>query len=283
MEDVLRSGPFTSVNGDRAYLNKFFIDYFATFIGDGIFPVPSNNLQVMANSGLGITVKKGTAFINGRVHLADTDINLTLDAGDNLLSRIDKVVLRVDTIARTITKEIEKGTPATNPVAPTLQRDDDIWELGLAQILVGKAVTSITQSNITDLRLNKAECGIVKGTIEEIDTTTLFNEYQAWIDEKKTEYNADLINYTTDKKAEWEDWFNVTSEDLELAWNSWFTTTSNQLEQDFNIWFQGIKDILDGDTAGNLLNKINDIPLILSGVTEPINIRTGDTWFREVE
>lgn len=282
MEDVLRSGPFTSVNGDRAYLNKFFIDYFATFIGDGVFPVPSNNLQVMADSGLGITVKKGTAFINGRVHLADTDINLTLDAGDNLLSRIDKVVLRVDTIARTITKEIKKGTPATNPVAPNLQRDDDIWELGLAQILVGKAVANITQSNITDLRLNKAECGIVKGTIEEIDTTTLFNEYQAWIDEKKTEYNADLINYTSDKKAEWEDWFNVTSEDLELAWNSWFTTTSNQLEQNFNAWFDTIQDVLDGDTAGNLLNLINSIPKVLSGTTEPVGLRTGDIWLKEL-
>ena len=282
MEDVLRSGPFTSVNGDRAYLNKFFIDYFATFIGDGIFPVPSNNLQVMADNGLNITVKKGTAFINGRVHLADTDISLTLDEGDNLLSRIDKVVLRVDTIARTITKEIKKGTPATNPVAPTLQRDDDIWELGLAQILVGKAVTNITQSNITDLRLNKAECGIVKGTIEEIDTTTLFNEYQAWIDEKKTEYNADLINYTTGKKAEWEGWFDVTSEDLELAWNSWFTTTSNQLEQDFNTWFDTIQGVLDGDTAGNLLNLINSIPKVLSGTTEPAGLRTGDTWLKEL-
>lgn len=282
MEDVLRSGPFTSVNGDRAYLNKFFIDYFATFIGDGIFPVPSNNLQVMANSGLGITVKKGTAFINGRVHLADTDINLTLDAGDNLLSRIDKVVLRVDTIVRTITKEIKKGTPATNPVAPTLQRDDDIWELGLAQILVGQAVTNITQANITDLRLNKSECGIVKGTIEEIDTTTLFNEYQAWINEKKTEYNADLINYTSDKKIEWESWFDVTSEDLELAWNSWFTTTSNQLEQNFNAWFDTIQDVLDGDTAGNLLNLINSIPKVLSGTTEPAGLRTGDIWLKEL-
>lgn len=282
MEDVLRSGPFTSVNGDRAYLNKFFTDYFSTFIGDGVFPVPSNNLQVMADSGLNITVKKGTAFINGRVHLADTDISLTLDEGDNLLSRIDKVVLRVDTIARTITKEIKKGTPATSPVAPTLQRDDDIWELGLAQILVGKAVTNITQANITDLRLNKVECGIVKGTIEEIDTTTLFNEYQTWISEKKTEYNNDLINYTTDKKLEWEGWFDVTSEDLELAWNSWFTSTSNQLEQDFNTWFDTIQDTLDGDTAGNLLNLINGIPKVLSGTTEPAELRTGDIWLKEL-
>ena len=59
MENVLRSGPFTSVNGDRAYLASFFTDYFATLFKDGIFPNPSTNLQVIADTDLSITVKKG--------------------------------------------------------------------------------------------------------------------------------------------------------------------------------------------------------------------------------
>lgn len=268
MEDVLRSGPFTSVNGDRGYKNSFFTDLFATFYKDGVFAVPSNTLQVMADTELNLTVKKGRAFIDGHIHFGDEDIVLALDPGDSLLSRIDKIVLRLDTINRTITKEVKKGTPATNPQAPILQRDMDIYELGLANIVVGKAVTGITQSNITDLRLNKAECGIVKGTIDEIDTTTLFNQYQTWITEKKSEYDSDLINYTDDKKIEWDNWFN---------------TTSTQLESEFNTWFQGIKDILDGDAVGNILNKIDAIPLVLSGKTEPPNLRIGDIWLKEVD
>lgn len=255
MSDVLRSGPFVSVNGDRAYLDSFFRDYFASFIGNGVFINPSDSLQVIADNGLNINVRKGNAWIEGAAHLPEADESLTLEAGDRS-GRIDKIVLRMDTIERTITKEIKKGTPATNAVAPSLQRDADAYELGLAEITVPSGATSITQSNIKDLRHNKEQCGIVHGTVEQVDTTTLFNEYQAWISEKKTEYNTDLIDYTESKKTE--------------------------LENEFYTWLDSIKSDLDGDTAGNLLNRINAIPHIYSGATEPADITTGDYWFKEV-
>lgn len=282
MSDVLRSGPFTSVNSDRAYLDSFFADYFNTFIGDGVFPNPSNTLQVIADSGLNVTVKEGNGWINGRVHLGDMDETLTLDGPDSL-TRIDKVVLRMDTIERTITKEIKKGTPATVAKAPSLKRDDDIHELGLADITIVSGVTSISQSNIKDLRHNKEQCGIVTGTVEEVDTTTLFNEYQAWITEKKAEYDADLVDYTTDKKAEWEEWFTLTSGELETAWDDWFTTTSEKLQSDWDTWFATVKADLEGDVAGNLLTKIEAIPHIYPGTTKPVEATTGDYWFKEVE
>lgn len=290
MEDVLRSGPFTSVNGDRLYVNQFFIDYFGSFIGDGIFPNPSTNLQVMADDGLTVTVKKGKAWISGRIHLGDDDISLTLDPGDNSLGRIDKIVLRVNTLTRTITKEVKKGGPATNPQAPALQRDNDIYELGLATISVGKGATSISQANVTDLRLNSNECGIVRGTVQEIDTTTLFNQYQSWITQKKAEFDNGLIQYTSQKQGEFEDWVSGKEGDYDsyvsqkqVEWDNWFNVTSTQLESEFNIWFQGIKDILDGDAVGNILNKIEEIPRVLSGTTEPPNLRVGDIWLREVD
>ena len=59
-------------------------------------------------------------------------------------------------------------------------------ELGIANVYVAKGASTISQSNITDLRLNSNECGIVRGTVEEIDTTTLFNQYQNWIAQKKS-------------------------------------------------------------------------------------------------
>lgn len=266
-DELIRSGPFTSVNGDRGYKNDFFTDYFASFIGNGVFPNPSTNLQVVEGGGLNVVVSKGKAWVNGQIHLGDEDVSLALDSGDNLLNRIDKVVLRVDYVNRVITKEVKKGTPATNPVAPNLQRDNDIHELGLANIRVSVGATSITQGNITDLRLNSYECGIVKGTVEEMDTTTLFNQYQSWIAEKKAEYDADLVSYTADKKQEWDAWFNV---------------TSTQLQNDFVTWFDGVKDIFDGDAVGNLINRIDAVPIFHSGVEEPTEIRSGDHWLKEV-
>ena len=263
----MRSGMFTSVNGDRKYTSTFFAEYFASFIGNGVFPNPSTNTQVVADGGIDVTVQEGKAWIDGYILYVDNPQSLTLDTGDNLLPRIDKIVIRLDKINREIVLAVKKGTPATNPTAPNLQRDGDMHELGIANIRVNIGATNITQSNITDLRLNSNECGIVKGTIEEIDTTTLFNQYQSWISQKKQEFNQDLINYTNDKKGEWDNWYDL---------------TTTQLQQEFMAWFNMLVDILDENTAGNLLNMITDIPKIFSGTTEPNEITIGDYWFREV-
>ncbi len=263
----MRSGIFTSVNGDRKYTSTFFAEYFASFIGNGIFPNPSTNTQVLADNGMNVSAQQGKAWIDGYILYVDNPQSLTLGTGDNLLPRIDKVVIRLDKINREIVLAIKKGTPATNPTAPNLQRDGDMHELGIANVYVAKGASTISQRDITDLRLNSNECGIVRGTIEEIDTTTLFNQYQNWIEQKKAEFNQDLINYTNVKQGEWDNWYD---------------TTTVQLQQDFMAWVSMLEDVLDENTAGNLLNMITDIPKIFSGTIEPSEITTGDYWFREV-
>jgi len=215
---AIRSGFFNSVNGDRKYDARRFAEYFASFIGNGIFPNPSTNLQVVAQTipDMTVIVRPGKAWINGYILINDDDYILQLEPADGVLNRIDRVVARYDTADREIRLEVKKGTFASSPVAPALQRDVDAYELALADIYVAAGVVSITQANITDLRLNTELCGIVHGTVEQVDTTTLFDQYL-----------------------------------------SWYQQTTTQLETDFNTWFATIQDVLDGDTAGNLLNLIN--------------------------
>jgi hypothetical protein len=64
-----------------------------------------------------------------------------------------------------------KGTPSAKPTATAVTRTTEIWELALADIYVGKGVTRIQTQNITDQRFNSAVCGIVTGTVEEIDAS----------------------------------------------------------------------------------------------------------------
>ena len=52
---ALRSGFFNSINGDRVYHTGHWAEYFASFIGNGVFPNPSNNLQVASNNNMTIT------------------------------------------------------------------------------------------------------------------------------------------------------------------------------------------------------------------------------------
>ena len=280
---------FTSVNGDRKYTSTFFAEYFASFIGNGVFPNPSTNTQVLSGSGMNVSVQQGKAWIDGYILYVDNPQSLTLDTGDNLLPRIDKIVIRLDKINREIVLAVKKGAPATNPTAPSLQRDGDMHELGIANIRVDRGASAITQANITDLRLNSNECGIVKGTVEEIDTTTLFNQYQDWIEQKKAEFNQDLITYTNTKQSEFEGWvddkesgYNTYVGNKQSEWDSWYDTTTTQFQQDFNNWFATIQGVLDENTAGNLYNMINAIPKVHSGKTEPPAMRAGDMWFREL-
>lgn len=210
-----KSSFFNSVNGDRKYSSSSFAEYFNSFITNGVFPTPSTNLQVISNSNMTVTIKQGKAWINGYVYINDSDLILTIDNADGVLNRIDRIVVRFDTAGRAINAVVKKGTFASSPAAPTLQRDADRYELGIADIYIGKGVTNITQANITDLRLDTTKCGIVNSLIQ-ADTTTLFNQYQAAVNDFETIQQAE-----------------------------------------FTAWVLSLQDILDENTAGNLLNLIN--------------------------
>lgn len=226
---AVRSSFFNSVNGDRRYLANNFAEYFASFIANGIFPTPSNTLQVYEKTNMTVTVKPGKAWINGYFAVNEYDYDLTLDNADGVLNRIDRIVLRLDFNARAINIAVKKGTFASTPVAPTLQRDADAYELALADVYVTKGATTIRQSNITDQRLNNTLCGVVHGTVSQVDTTTIFNQYSAWFSE------------TTGK--------------TESEINQWQLT----VKADFDQWFASIQNILDGDVAANLAARITTL------------------------
>ncbi|EQC1536956.1 hypothetical protein [Clostridium botulinum] len=190
-----KSFVFNSVNGDRRYKAEDFREYFASFIGNGVFPNPSTNLQVIANSNMTITIKQGKAWLNGAIYINTDDYILNIDVADGVLNRIDRVVLRMDTAERKIYSYVKKGQFASSPVAPTLQRDADAYELALADVAVNKGAISITQANITDLRLDKNLCGIVHGTVDQIDVTTLFNQYSTRFKIKSEEFEKEFEDW----------------------------------------------------------------------------------------
>lgn len=256
---AIRSGFFNSVNGDRKYDASKFAEYFASFIGNGVFPNPSTNLQVVAQTtpDMTVIVRPGKAWINGYILINDDDYILQLDPADGVLHRIDRIVARYDVADREIRLEVKKGTFASSPVAPALQRDADGYELALGDIYVAKGVTSITQANITDLRLNTELCGIVHGTVEQVDTTTLFNQYLTWLQEKKNQYDQDMLAWTAQKKSEFE------------AWKA-------QEEQSFYDWFERLQDILDENVAGNLLNLINANSAAIAAQADALDAHLAD-------
>lgn len=232
---------------DRAEEASFFAKYFSQFISNGVFPNPSTNMQVLADTGMQIKVSIGTCFINGYMGWVENAEIFTIEESDTQ-ARIDRIVARLDFDNREIQCYVKKGTASGNPVAPELQRDYDMYEIGLADIRVNANVIEIKQENITDLRLNSELCGIVTVPLQHIDTTTLFNQYQDW-----------LANATSQGE-----------EDLQL--------TQEQLEEEFNTWFETVQDTLSGDTAGNLLNLINT----KADKKKVYNVEIGSTWSGDI-
>lgn len=188
---------------DRTYNAEDFARYFASFIKSGIFPSPTSNLQVRANDGMSVLVTKGKAWINGYFYENTEDLNLNLATAHGVLKRIDRIVVRLDLSARLIRCAIKKGSESSSPTPPNLQRDSDIFELTLADILIENGAVKITQSDITDQRFNDSLCGIVSGVVDQIDTTGLFaqfeSEFTRWFADTKATLGSDAAGNLLNK------------------------------------------------------------------------------------
>lgn len=248
-----KSSFFNSVSGDRVYRAEEWAEYFASFIGNGVFPVPSTSLQVVAGSGMAVAVKTGKAWINGYFYYNTSDLPVTLATADGVLNRIDRIVVRWDLTERKISVAVKSSAPAASPVAPTLQRDADAYELCLADVLVGAGVTAISQANITDRRLDGSLCGVVAGVVDQIDTDAFNAQLEAWFaDYKKMsvdEFN-DLVSYMESLE--------LLGDQQYAALKAYMNDFKTDAENDFNAWFATLQNVLDEDTAGHLLNLIQN-------------------------
>lgn len=246
-----KSSFFNSVSGDRKYKAEDWASYFGSFIGNGVFPVPSTGLQVVAGSGMQVTVKAGKAWINGYFYNNTSDLSLTLATADGVLNRIDRIVVRWDLTNRVISVKAKSSSYSASPTAPAVERDADIYELALADIYIGAGVTAITGSKITDKRLDTSVCGVVAAVVDQIDTEAFNAQLEAWFAEYQSqseeEYNY-LVSYMNSLKLQG----NAQYDALE----QYFADFKAEAQTDFDTWFEGLQDILDENTAGNLLNMI---------------------------
>lgn len=256
---------------DRSYLAEDFAAYFASFIGNGVFPNPSNNLQVISNNDMTVYLNAGKGWINGYIYVNTTNLKLNITPADGVLNRIDRVVLRLDFINREIKAYVKKGTFASSPVAPVLQRDADMYELGLADIYIKAGAISIAQADIMDLRLNNSYCGIVHGVVDQVDTTSLFNQFENWYSTTKTNYDTDITKWTQEKKNEYISWFNLTKEQKQQEFTTWFNSVKGQMNSDL-----GTKLSSDMVTVKTTIEDLNVKTFCLEEVVDGINMNMVD-------
>lgn len=309
---MANSMPFNAIDHDRVYKAEDWAWYFATFIANGVFPKPSDGLQVIAYSGMEIKVNAGYAFINGYAFRNPASHTITLDTAEGAQNRVDRVVVRWDLPQRDIYLAVLKGTPSAKPQATAVTRTTEIWELALADIYVGKGVTAIRTANITDQRFNSSVCGIVKGTVEEIDASVLTKQFtdffsiysQAVLDEFSV-YKQDMEKYLKDIAGVYQEYISKTENlfaQYESQFNERYTEFGNTLdnwdeellkaytdfmakinlfqseaETEFNTWFEGIKDKLGEDIAGSLQLQIEELAAVINELRQQAEASSTET------
>lgn len=110
-----------------------------------------------------------------------------------------------------------------------ITRSGSIYDLVLATVTVTGNASEIKGSDITDTRLDSTRCGAVTSAIKSVQSLDLFTQITELFKEIKAQNESEM----------------------------------NANENEFNEWFASVKDTLDSNTAGKLMNRIANVEQML--------------------
>jgi len=194
---------------DSAVLRKWMSQYFS----DGIHYDRSTGelgFSTLQGSGLTAQTTPGAITCQGSIGIEENIRVHQFDAADTTYDRIDTIVMRMslETDVRKDDLYVVKGTPASNPVPPTLTRDLTNYEMGISNIRIRKNSTQIQQADIEDTRLDTERCGVCAVPMGVFNTTDLYRQINADLALRRAEAIAymnewiALIQNTIDEQTE---------------------------------------------------------------------------------
>lgn len=204
---AMQSFPFTSEvtfdnsgfpQFDRAVGSDVLRSILSNYYTNGVFGAGNTNcFKVVSHTGGGmnLTVQPGACLINGATAYNREETQVTIENGESL-PRIDAIVLRLDDnkAQRSIRVEVIKGIAQSSPTKPAPVREGVIYDLVLAYVSVRPNVSTLTNAEITDVRMDDESCGFVSA-ISKIDVNSLYTQqrslFDAWFEEIKGQLGTD--------------------------------------------------------------------------------------------
>ena len=152
----------------------------------------ADSFTATTNGDNTITVGKGVGCIHvteqwAAFPLNEGDVLLTFADADGVYPRWDVIALVYDKNANTAGLEVRTGLAAETPALPALRRNDDYDEIFLYRVTRPVGATKITADNVVDLRLDGAVCGLMRDTIDSIDTKVMQAAFEAFLTQIETE------------------------------------------------------------------------------------------------
>ena len=208
----VKSGFYDAIENDRLYSADEMNMPYKRLVADGVYATPegtpSTDLQVMASSGMTIVVKAGNAIIGAKWVESAADIGIVVPSNTDISARIDSVIAQVNKnpSGRTGNIVYRTGTPGADPQPPDINAESGIVELRLANIVVAPGAVEITDSVITDCR-GSSECPWITSLIQQVDTSTLYQQWQAAYQEYYDETTANIALYMQEQSEAWQEFF----------------------------------------------------------------------------
>ena len=200
------SGFFNSKGLDRTYTAEDFTSYLSSIICNGILDTYGQNFKLTAaNSGLGVVLGTGKAWINGHYFINDSSYVIDLTSyQDESLPRYVGIAIYLDTTesVRSVSLRLFPGTPAEIPQLPTIPQDDEHVRLLMYAVRMNPGVSSLTEQDWFDYRDDSSVCGYCKCILGKCKVTDM----QAQMAQLRAEVqeNNDTIASLTNKVNELE-------------------------------------------------------------------------------
>ena len=218
-------GFFDAINNDRTYSADDMNRPYKRLVSDGVFPAPrthgaSTDFQVTSAGGMVVTINKGEGIFGSKWFQNETVIPITIPENNDIHPRIDSVIIQVDNRSSGRTGNIiyRTGTPAFNPAAPDLDTAANLYEYRVANIYVLAGTTSVDNGDIVDLR-GSDSCPWTTGTIKQVDTSVLWNQFQTAYENQYKSYGQQFENYITTQRQAWNDFLSSLTEELTVSTN----------------------------------------------------------------
>lgn len=190
-------GFYNSLNKDRVYNAEQMSAIFDGVITDGVFASIADHMMPVAGTGLQVIVKPGKCWFNHTWTLNDAELPLTIATADVSLTRIDAIVVEINSAASTRANSIKviKGTPSANPTKPALTNTETLHQYALGYIKVTPGMTSVTADKI-EVNVGKTGCPFVTSVLQQTDITDLFNqwdaEFNAWFENVQSQLSGNV-------------------------------------------------------------------------------------------
>lgn len=260
---------WNSQNGDRVYDANDFSEWLKKFYTTGVF---NGDLAVTASGGMTVSVSSGYVNIEGKVKFFSTPTTLTIATAGGTYERIDTVVAECNYSDREITVKVVTGAYSTSPTATAPVRTAAAYQLVLAQIDVPAGATEIMQKNITDKRMDSNVCGLVTGTVSQIDFSTVKAQFDSWFEDVKGTLDSDAAGNLKNQIDAANEKINTNTNNIATNTNNIATNTSaiNTLNEGLTV-----KDITSqlGAPSGMKVVEIGNILYINIAGTKVEDVR----------